>query len=156
MSDEQRQPKRHRVVKSTVVDHSYTDLANSPFHKSDAKTLNFPAKLHEIVSTPSYQNIIGWLPHGRSWEVKNRELFISVVLTAHFNHNNFESFNRQVNFWGFKLSRSLPSQQARSDSLGQEAQEWRKENPRHSSGAELLSDAFSSRYKPASSTGSRP
>ncbi|KAL3781717.1 hypothetical protein ACHAWO_005801 [Cyclotella atomus] len=102
MSDEQRQPKRHRVVKSTVVDHSYTDLANSPFHKSDAKTLNFPAKLHEIVSTPSYQNIIGWLPHGRSWEVKNRELFISVVLTAHFNHNNFESFNRQVNFWGFK------------------------------------------------------
>ncbi|KAL7501944.1 hypothetical protein ACHAXN_000084 [Cyclotella atomus] len=98
MNDEERQPKRHRVVKSSVVDHCYTDLANSPFQSSDAKTKNFPAKLHQIVSTPSYQNIIGWLSHRRSWEVKNKELFITVVLNAHFNHSNFESFNQQVNF----------------------------------------------------------
>jgi hypothetical protein len=103
MSDEERQTRNPRVVKCTVVDHSYIDLANDPVHNSESTTSNFPAKLHEIVSNPRYQNIIGWLPHGRSWEMKNRELFTSVVLNEHFNHNNFESFNRQVNYWGFKV-----------------------------------------------------
>jgi hypothetical protein len=103
MSDEKIQTNNPRKVQYTTVDHFCNDLANAPILYNTTATTNFPAKLHDIVSTLRYQNIIGWLPHGRSWEVKNRELFISVVLNEHFNHNNFESFNRQVNYWGFKV-----------------------------------------------------
>jgi hypothetical protein len=103
MSDEKIQTNNPRKVQYTIVDHFYNDLANAPILSNETTTTNFPAKLHEIVSSPQYQNIIGWLPHGRSWEIKNREMFISVVLDEHFNHNNFQSFNRQVNYWGFKV-----------------------------------------------------
>ena len=33
----------------------------------------------------------------------NKELLASVVLPKYFNHSKFESFNRQVNGWGFKV-----------------------------------------------------
>ncbi|KAL3802041.1 hypothetical protein HJC23_010797, partial [Cyclotella cryptica] len=100
-----------RVVKSTLIDHSYHDYAYLPLQSggvfnsavSTARAQNFPAKLHQIVSTPGYQHIIAWLPHGRSWHVRNKELLVSVVLKEHFSHSHFESFNRQVNLWGFKV-----------------------------------------------------
>jgi hypothetical protein len=63
----------------------------------------FPAKLHEIVSNPEYEHIISWNPHGRSWEVKDKKLLVSVVANEHFNHSSYDSFNRQVNIWGFKV-----------------------------------------------------
>eukprot|EP00804_Cyclotella_cryptica_P015483 CCRYP_003538-RA/>CCRYP_003538-RA protein AED:0.43 eAED:0.48 QI:213/0.6/0.5/1/0/0/6/0/361 len=109
--------KNKRVVKSTLIDHSYHDYAYLPLQSggvfnsavSTARAQNFPAKLHQIVSTPGYQHIIAWLPHGRSWHVRNKELLVSVVLKEHFSHSHFESFNRQVNLWGFKrLYRASP------------------------------------------------
>jgi hypothetical protein len=119
MSNEGPKPKKKRVVRSAFIDHAYHDYADAPIqhpgivsnatsttsqvNQSMAKT--FPAKLHEIVSTPRYQHIIAWLPHGRSWVIRNKELLVSVVLKDHFSHGNFESFNRQVNLWGFKVRR---------------------------------------------------
>ncbi|KAL3791811.1 hypothetical protein HJC23_002442 [Cyclotella cryptica] len=117
-------PKKKREMKSAIVDHTYHDYANHPFqssdlasnrtasrkrHKRERKAPSFPSKLHRILSTPEYKHIIAWLPHGRSWTVLNKELLVSVVLKDHFSHNNFESFNRQINLWGFKrLLRSGP------------------------------------------------
>ncbi|KAL7469585.1 hypothetical protein ACHAXS_009863 [Conticribra weissflogii] len=43
------------------------------------------------------------MPHGRSWIIVNKELLIKYVLPTHFSSNKFESFNRQVNGWGFKV-----------------------------------------------------
>ena len=43
------------------------------------------------------------MPHGRSWILLDKERLVSEVLPKHFNHNKFESFNRQVNGWGFKV-----------------------------------------------------
>lgn len=108
MSDTKAKPKKKpRVVESTVVDHSYEDFSNAPIHPNaddiDLSNSNFPAKLHRILSTAEYDHIIGWMPHGRSWEVRNKELLETVVLKEHFNHARFESFNRQVNIWGFKV-----------------------------------------------------
>ena len=111
MTDEkQHNQKKKRVVKSSIIDHSYNDYANAPVQNAwvandaiSCKAPNFPAKLHQIVSTPEYQHIIAWLPHGRSWTIRNKELLVNVVLRKHFNHGNFESFNRQVNLWGFKV-----------------------------------------------------
>eukprot|EP00804_Cyclotella_cryptica_P006752 CCRYP_015723-RA/>CCRYP_015723-RA protein AED:0.47 eAED:0.47 QI:0/-1/0/1/-1/1/1/0/133 len=119
MSNEGPKPKKKRVVRSAFIDHSYHDYADAPNqypgivsnatlatdHVNHSLAKNFPAKLHQIVSTPQYQKIIGWLPHGRSWVIRNKELLVSVVLKDHFSHGNFESFNRQVNLWGFKVRR---------------------------------------------------
>jgi hypothetical protein len=112
MSDDQPN-KRQKLVDSAPTDHSYKDYSNVLIqqgalvdHFTSAicnMKAAFPAKLHEIVSNPEYEHIISWRPHGRSWEVKDRELLVSVVLKKYFNHSNYESFNRQVNIWGFKV-----------------------------------------------------
>eukprot|EP00804_Cyclotella_cryptica_P000692 CCRYP_014698-RD/>CCRYP_014698-RD protein AED:0.46 eAED:0.46 QI:0/-1/0/1/-1/0/1/0/69 len=60
-------------------------------------------KLHGIVSNPAYRHIICWMPHGRSWKILDKELLASVVCKKYFNHDNFDSFNRSVNGWGFKV-----------------------------------------------------
>ena len=113
MGDSEPMPKkRPRVVQSNLVDHSYQDYSTAPIQPgveivdgcvSSFRTMNFPAKLHKILSTPEYEHIIGWMPHGRSWAVKNKQLLESLALKEHFNHARFESFNRQVNLWGFKV-----------------------------------------------------
>eukprot|EP00804_Cyclotella_cryptica_P026171 CCRYP_009769-RA/>CCRYP_009769-RA protein AED:0.08 eAED:0.08 QI:868/1/1/1/0.66/0.5/4/445/483 len=63
---------------------------------------NFPAKLHKILSSGRYRNIITWMPHGRSWTILDKERLSSVVCPENFSHSNFDSFNRSVNGWGFK------------------------------------------------------
>ena len=41
---------------------------------------NFPAKMHAILSRPDFQDIVAWLPHGRSWRVlKPREFEVKVI-----------------------------------------------------------------------------
>ncbi|KAL3790011.1 hypothetical protein HJC23_011367 [Cyclotella cryptica] len=145
-------PKKKRVVRSAFIDHSYHDYADAPNqypgivsnatlatdHVNHSVAKNFPAKLHQIVSTPQYHHIIGWLPHGRSWVIRNKELLVSVVLKDHFSHGNFESFNRQVNLWGFK-------REARSNYHDAKAYEAREANSKPSDRTKVLPDAFSSR-----------
>jgi hypothetical protein len=101
------------VASTSSSDHSYKDYSNVPIQQGAIvdnftsanchKRAAFPAKLHEIVSNPEYEHIISWRPHGRSWEVRDKKLLVSVVAKEHFNHSNYESFNRQVNIWGFKV-----------------------------------------------------
>ena len=103
--------KKKKELKKSVVDHTYRDY--SQVEVSDLLVDHdytepnedfFPAKLHKILATPEYADIIAWKPHGRAWAVIDKPTFISYVLPAHFNHANFESFNRSVNGWGFKVS----------------------------------------------------
>ncbi|KAL7478688.1 hypothetical protein ACHAW6_004444 [Cyclotella cf. meneghiniana] len=101
-------PRKKRVVKVTLIDHSYTDYSTYQITNADESNKghcsidNFPRKLHHILSTPAYHHIISWMPHGRAWKIWNRELLVSVVCKEQFKHEKFESFNRQVNGWGFK------------------------------------------------------
>mmetsp|Transcript_2068 Transcript_2068/g.3945 ORF Transcript_2068/g.3945 Transcript_2068/m.3945 type:complete len:708 (+) Transcript_2068:165-2288(+) len=97
--------------KESKVDHTYSDYsqhqitadaAEEEASQGRGRQPTFPAKLHEIVSNPEYRHIIGWMPHGRSWIIVNKDLLIKYVLPTHFTSNKFESFNRQVNGWGFK------------------------------------------------------
>ena len=103
---------RKKKLKKTTIDHSYVDYSqhkivssSGPHPHGQQQRNNFPAKLHEIVSNPDYQHIICWLPHGRSWKILNKRLLERVICPKHFSHCKFESFNRQVNGWGFKVSR---------------------------------------------------
>ena len=63
---------------------------------------NFPAKMYAILSRPEYQDIVSWMPHGRSWKVHKPREFEIKVIPAYFEHNKFSSFIRQANGWGFR------------------------------------------------------
>ena len=62
----------------------------------------FPTKLFKILSKSDFQDVISWLPHGRSWRVLDPLRFQTEVLPLYFRHSNFLSFMRQVNGWGFR------------------------------------------------------
>jgi hypothetical protein len=70
--------------------------------------LNFPAKLDRILRSPDLNDIICWLPHGRSWRVMQQKRFEKEVLPVFFRHCNYSSFIRQVNGWGFRRIQSGP------------------------------------------------
>ena len=111
-----RQRKKPKV-KESIIDHTYRDYSQVEVSsddeapstvdidkKSSRLQPNFPAKLHAIVSNPNYQHIICWQPHGRSWKIVDKHLLSTVICPKHFAHAKFESFNRSVNGWGFKVS----------------------------------------------------
>ncbi|KAL7535018.1 hypothetical protein ACHAXR_006216 [Thalassiosira sp. AJA248-18] len=95
-------------MKKGPVDHSYRDYSRVEISElvknyKGVKKGQFPAKLHRILSKPEYANIVAWKSHGRAWAVVDKKLFTSIVLPKYFDHNNFDSFNRSVNGWGFKV-----------------------------------------------------
>jgi hypothetical protein len=55
-----------------------------------------------ILSNPEFQDIITWLPHGRSWRILQQRAFEERVIPLFFRHGRYSSFARQVNGWGFK------------------------------------------------------
>jgi len=63
---------------------------------------NFPFKLHQILSTPEYEHIISWMPHGRAWKIHNKDLLMRKIVPKYFVQSKYESFTRQLNGWGFK------------------------------------------------------
>jgi len=67
-----------------------------------AKEPTFPAKLHMILSNHDFQDIIAWLPHGRSWRILQQKAFEERVIPLYFRHGRYSSFTRQVNGWGFR------------------------------------------------------
>ena len=88
-------------VPSRVVDHTYHDYSNYPFQDPVSKK-SFPKKLHEILSNPEFEHIISWMPHGRAWNIHNRDLFQTEVAPRYFHQEKFASFTRQVTGLGFK------------------------------------------------------
>jgi hypothetical protein len=57
----------------------------------------------EILSNEELHDIISWLPHGKSFFVKNRERLSAEVLPKYFDHGaEYRSFTRRLLRWGFK------------------------------------------------------
>jgi len=67
-----------------------------------ARVPNFPAKMHSILSRPSLNDVVSWMPHGRSWRVLKPRDFEIRVIPTYFEHQKFSSFIRQANGWGFR------------------------------------------------------
>ncbi|GMM30304.1 stress-responsive transcription factor [Martiniozyma asiatica (nom. inval.)] len=66
-----------------------------------AKRPAFVIKLWNMVNDSSNAKYITWLPSGTIFQVVDREGFMKHVLPKYFKHNNFASFVRQLNMYGW-------------------------------------------------------
>ncbi|TPX33603.1 hypothetical protein SmJEL517_g03588 [Synchytrium microbalum] len=96
-------------------------------------TPDFVRKLFRMLEEPGDSNTVAWASAGDAFVVKNPTEFARIVLPRHFKHNNFASFVRQLNKYGFhkvKLSEE-------SKAFGEQA--WEFQHPAfHREHLELL------------------
>ncbi|KAE9610401.1 hypothetical protein Lal_00006053 [Lupinus albus] len=62
----------------------------------------FLAKTYEMVDDPSSDSIVSWSANSKSFIVWNPMEFARDLLPKFFKHNNFSSFIRQLNTYGFR------------------------------------------------------
>jgi len=104
--------------------HTYRDHANSTLvpapaevpmidTKSRGGVVNpFPLVLHTLLERAEvdhYSQIVSWKPHGRSFQVHDKERFAKQILPLYFRQTQFGSFQRQLNLYSFRrLTRKSP------------------------------------------------
>ena len=87
-----------------------------------AMNRNNPAflnKLRSMVDDPNTDELIRWSPAGDTFLVPNHVRFGEEVLPRFFKHNNFSSFVRQLNMYGFHKVPHLQQGALKSDQPSQ-------------------------------------
>lgn len=51
--------------------------------------------------------IAEWTPEGDKFVVKDKEIFAAKIIPQYYDHNNYSSFTRQLNFYGFTREQSM-------------------------------------------------
>jgi heat shock transcription factor 1 len=62
----------------------------------------FLSKLWHMLVAPENYDVICWDSEGTKFEIKRPEEMSEVVLPKYFRHKKFSSFQRQLNYFGFK------------------------------------------------------
>mmetsp|Transcript_15973 Transcript_15973/g.23816 ORF Transcript_15973/g.23816 Transcript_15973/m.23816 type:complete len:586 (-) Transcript_15973:156-1913(-) len=63
----------------------------------------FPLKLMGILDTCEHPDIIGWLPHGRGFVIRDKRRLADIVLPKYFKESKYTSFSRRLNRWNFTI-----------------------------------------------------
>ncbi|KAF9438800.1 stress-responsive transcription factor hsf1 [Entomortierella beljakovae] len=86
----------------------------------------FLSKLYNMVGDNASNNLIRWSDDGQSFIVINHVEFAKEVLPKFFKHNNFSSFVRQLNMYGFHKVPHLQQGVLMPDS---DSEQWEFSNP---------------------------
>lgn len=68
---------------------------------------SFIFKLYDILKNTLYKNIICWNNDGTAILIKDSLKLCEIVLPIFFKHNNYSSFVRQLNLYGFHKSKGM-------------------------------------------------
>jgi len=79
-------------------------------NSTDNCRTSFPVKLYTMLelfdgnatSNTGRSEIVAWRPHGRAFEVRDEERFMSEVSPLFFRQTKINSFYRQLHLWGFR------------------------------------------------------
>eukprot|EP00545_Synedropsis_sp_CCMP1620_P005084 CAMPEP_0119011190 /NCGR_PEP_ID=MMETSP1176-20130426/5506_1 /TAXON_ID=265551 /ORGANISM="Synedropsis recta cf, Strain CCMP1620" /LENGTH=453 /DNA_ID=CAMNT_0006963971 /DNA_START=119 /DNA_END=1480 /DNA_ORIENTATION=- len=66
------------------------------------KAIPFPVKLMKVLSQKEFNEIITWLPDGKSFTIVRPKAFVSEILLTHFKQAKYSSFTRKLHRWGFQ------------------------------------------------------
>ena len=69
--------------------------------KSRRKAKSFPVKLMSALIENSSDDVIAWLPDGKSFVIVNPDLFVDTILSKTFKECKYASFVRKLHRWGF-------------------------------------------------------
>ncbi|KAI9317004.1 HSF-type DNA-binding-domain-containing protein [Dichotomocladium elegans] len=90
----------------------------------------FVNKLYKMLEDPAIHHLICWSENGELFSVRNPTAFSKTVLPQYFKHNNWQSFVRQLNMYGFhKVNDMIHS------NLTAESQNWEFRHPHFRRGA---------------------
>lgn len=93
--------------KATKMKHTKQIKAGGRGKSSSETAPIFLRKTYEMIDTCN-PSIATWSEDGVAFVVKDPEKFASNILGQFFKHNNFSSFVRQLNFYGFRKIKSDP------------------------------------------------
>jgi hypothetical protein len=104
------EPRIIQVVKKprTYINHSYRDFSSVPAEMNyetpeNISNMTFAQKVHHILSQEEYKKWIGWLPHGRAFQILSpKGLEQAQILEKYVGHGRYSSFLRQLSNHGFK------------------------------------------------------
>lgn len=96
----------------------------------------FVMKIWSMVNDPANHEYIRWNDNGKTFQVFHREEFMKLILPKYFKHNNFTSFVRQLNMYGWHKVQDISNGTLQRDDKNDEI--WVFENPYFIRGREDL------------------
>ncbi|CAF3922763.1 unnamed protein product [Rotaria sp. Silwood2] len=87
---------------NNIGDDSHGEYIQHSNQSSQSSITAFLAKLWALVNDSSCDDLIVWDPSGGSFHVYDQSRFSREILPRYFKHNNFASFIRQLNMYGFR------------------------------------------------------